>query len=213
MNSNLSDVQQRVNRYWYADGLAEILGGAMFLLLAVYFALQDLLGADSMLSGILQASLALHMIGGAFVSRRLINSLKTRLTYPRTGYVEYRDSKRDTGRKRILVFILAFTISALTIAFAGIFKSFNSIVAVTGFIVGMILVLLRGKASGLYRFYALGAISLLLGFAISATDLSEGYALGLYYGLMGVCFLISGGLTLTHYLHKNPIPAEWQSGQ
>lgn len=213
MKSNLSDVQQRVNRYWYTDGLAEILGGGMFLLLAVYFALQDFLGPDSMLSGILQASLALLLIGGAFVSRRVINSLKTRLTYPRTGYVEYRVSKKDTGRKRILVFILAFTISALTIAFVGIFKSFHSIVAVTGFIVGMILVLLRGKASGLYRFYILGAISLLLGLAISASGLTEGYALGLYYCLMGVCFLISGGLTLTHYLHENPLPAEGRSGQ
>jgi MFS family permease len=213
MKSNLSDVQQRVNRYWYTDGLAEILGGGMFLLLAVYFALQDFLGPDSTLSGILQASLALLMIGGAFVSRRAINSLKTRLTYPRTGYVEYRVDKKDTGRKRILVFILAFTISALTIAFVGIFKSFDSIVAVTGFIVGMILVLLRGKASGLFRFYILGAASLLLGFAISASGLPEGYALGLYYGLMGLCFLISGGLTLTHYLHENPLPVEGQSGQ
>ncbi len=213
MNSNLSDVQRRVNRYWYTDGLAEILGGGMFLLLAVYFALQDFLGPDLMLSGILQAGLALLLIGGAFVSRRLINSLKTRLTYPRTGYVEYRASKKDTGRKRILVFILAFTISALTIAFVGIFKSFNSIVAVTGFIVGMILVLLRGKASGLFRFYILGAISLLLGFSISASRLTEGYALGLYYGLMGVCFLVSGGLTLRHYLHENPLRAEGPGGQ
>jgi MFS family permease len=213
MKSNVSDVQQRVNRYWYTDGLAEILGGGMFLLLGVYFALQDFLGPDSTLSGILQASLALLMIGGAFVSRRAIHSLKTRLTYPRTGYVEYRVNKKDTGRKRILVFILAFTISALTIAFVGIFQSFNSMAAVTGFIVGMILVLLRGKASGLYRFYVLGAVSVLLGFVISATRLPEGYALGLYYGLMGVCFLISGGLTLTHYLHENPLPAEGQSGQ
>jgi hypothetical protein len=213
MKNDLSDVQQRVNRYWYTDGLAEILGGGMFLLLAVYFALQDFLGPDSTLSGILQASLALILIGGAFVSRRVINSLKMRLTYPRTGYVEYRVNKKDTGRKRIVVFILAFTISALTIAFIGIFKSFNSIVAVTGFIVGMVLVLLRGKSSGLFRFYVLGAISLLLGFAISASGLTEGYALGLYYGLMGVCFLISGGLTLTHYLHANPLPAEGSSGQ
>ncbi len=213
MKSNLSDVQQRVNRYWYADGLAEIIGGGMFLLLAVYFALQDFIGPDSTLSGILQASLALLMIGGAFASRRLINSLKTRLTYPRTGYVEYRANKKDIGRKRVLVFILAFTISALTIAFVGIFKSFNSVVAVTGFIVGVILVLLRGKASGLFRFYVLGAVSLLLGLALSASGLSEGYALGLYYGLMGVCFLISGGLTLTHYLHENPLPVEGQSGQ
>jgi len=213
MKSDLSDVQQRVNRYWYTDGLAEIIGGGMFILLGAYFALQDFLGPNSTISVILQVSLVLVLIGGAFVSRRLINSLKTRLTYPRTGYVEYRVNKKDTGRKRILVATLAFTISALTIAFVAIFKSFDSMAAVTGFIVGMILVLLRGKASGLFRFYILGAISLLLGLAISASGLNEGYALGLYYGLMGVCFLVSGGLTLAHYLHENPLPAEGQSGQ
>jgi hypothetical protein len=212
MKSNLPDVEQRVNRYWYTDGLGELIGGSMFILLGVYFALQDFLGPNSMLSGILQASLALLLIGGAFVSRRLINTLKTRLTYPRTGYVEYRVNKKENGSRRALAFLLAFTIAALSVAFVAIFKSFESVVAVTGFIVGMILMLLRAKSSGLARFYLLGAISLILGLVISTSGLSNGYALGLYYGLMGVCFLISGGLTLTRYVHENPSP-EGQSGQ
>ena len=213
MKSNVSDVEQRINRYWYTDGLGELIGGSMFLVLGLYFAIQDYLGPDAMLSGLLQASLALLMIGGAFISRRLINHLKTRLTYPRTGYVEYRVNKKAAGSKRILAFALAFTIAALAMAFVGIFKSFDSIVAVTGFIVGMILVLLRAKSSGLTRFYFLGAISALLGLAISVSGLSNGYALGLYYASMGVCFLLSGGITLTRYLHANPMPAEGPSGQ
>jgi len=213
MKSNLSDVEQRVNRYWYSDGLGELIGGCMFILLGIYFALQDYLGPDSMLSGILQVSLVLLLIGGAFVSRRLINSLKTRLTYPRTGYVEYRVNQKQARSKRVLAFVLAFTVAALAVAFVSIFKSFDSMVAVTGFIVGMILVLLRAKSSGLTRFYFLGALSALLGLAISTSGLSNGYALGLYYASMGVCFLLSGGLTLAHYLHENPLPAEGQSGQ
>jgi hypothetical protein len=180
--------------------------------LGLYFAIQDYLGPDSTLSGILQASLALLLIGGVFLSRRLINSLKARLTYPRTGYVEYRVNKKEAGSKRILAFVLAFTIAALAVAFVGIFKSFDSMVAVTGFIVGMILVLLRAKSSGLRRFYFLGALSAILGIAISTTGLSNGYALGLYYALMGVCFLVSGGLTLAHYLHENPLPVEGSRG-
>ena len=213
MKSNLSDVEQRVNRYWYTDGLAEIIGGGMFILLGIYFALQDFLGQNSTLSAILQISLVLLMIGGALISRKLINNLKTRLTYPRTGYVEYRVNKKAAGSKRILAFALAFTMAALAMAFVRIFKSFDSIVAVTGFIVGMILVLLRAKSSGLTRFYFLGAISALLGLAISVSGLANGYALGLYYALMGVCFLLSGGITLTRYLHANPLPAEGSSGQ
>ena len=213
MKTDVSDVERRVNRYWYTDGLGELIGGSMFLVLGLYFAIQDYLGPDSTLSGILQASLALILIGGAFVSRRLINSLKTRLTYPRTGYVEYRDNKKAAGSKRVLTFVLAFTIAALSMAFVAIFKSFDSMVAVTGFIVGMILVLLRAKSSGLMRFYFLAALSAILGLAISTSGLSNGYALGLYYALIGICFLVSGGLTLAHYLDENPLPAESSSGQ
>jgi hypothetical protein len=213
MKSNLSDVQQRVNRYWYTDGLGELIGGSMFVVLGIYFALQDYLGPNSMLSGILQASLALLLIGGAFVSRKLINALKVRLTYPRTGYVEYRVNPKEAKSKRVIAFVLAFTVAALAMAFVGIFQSFDSMVAVTGIIVGMILVLLRAKTSGLMRFYFLGALSAVLGLVISVSGLSNGYALGLYYASMGMCFLISGGVTLAHYLHTNPLPAEGQSGQ
>lgn len=212
MEKNLYNVEQRVKRYWFADGIAELIGGGMFILLGVYFAAQDLLGEDSVLGGVLQASLVLLMIAGAYISRRLVNSLKTRLTYPRTGYVEYKVDKKETLSRRILILLLAFAISALTIAFVRIFQSFDSMVAVTGFIVGMILVVLRGKASGLVRFYVLGILSLLLGLALSASGLPNGYSLGLFYGLMGVFFLISGGLTLQHYLHENPLPVEESNG-
>jgi hypothetical protein len=97
-------------------------------------------------------------------------------------------------------------------AFIRLFQSFDSMVAVTGFIVGMVLVLLRAKASGLARFYILGAVSMILGFVLSVSGLPNGYSLGLFYGLMGVCFLVSGGLTMQHYLHSNPLPAEDQNG-
>jgi len=185
----------------------------MFVLLGFYFALQDYFGPDTMLSGILQASLILLMIGGAFISRRLITAMKTRITYPRTGYVEYKVNQNEVRFRRVMTFVLAFTVAALTLAFVGMFKSFDSMAAVTGFIVGMILVLLRAKSSGLNRFYVLGALSIVLGLVISISGLSNGYALGLYYALMGVCFMVSGGVTLVRYLHQNPLPAEGQSGQ
>jgi MFS family permease len=212
MENNLSDVEQRVKRYWYTDGIGELIGGGMFVLLGIYFALQEFLGQNSMVGGILQASLVLLMIGGTFISRRLVNTLKTRLTYPRTGYVEYQVDERGTRGRRILAVILAFVVSGLTIAFARLFQFFDSIVAVTGVIVALILVVLRAKSSGLTRFYVLGAASLVLGFALSLSGLPNGYSLGLFYGLMGVCSLISGGLTLRRYLKENPLPAETENG-
>jgi len=152
------------------------------------------------------------MIGGMAIGRRLVSTLKTRLTYPRTGYVEYQVDEHKIKSRRIWVAILAFTISALTMVFVRLFQSFDSIVAVTGVAVGLILVILRAKASGLTRFYALGVISILLGLALSVSRLPNGYSLGLFYGLMGVCFMLSGGLTLRRYLEENPLPAEQQNG-
>ena len=207
METKLSDVEERVKRYWYTDGIGELIGGGMFVLLGIYFALQEVLGQDSTLGGILQASFVLLMIGGVFVSRRLINTLKTRLTYPRTGYVEYQVNERGMRWRRVLAVVLAFVISALTIAFVRLFQFFDSIVAVTGLIVALILVVLRTKSSGLARFYVLGAISLVLGLALSLSGLPNGYSLGLFYALIGGCFFISGGLTLRRYLQENPLPA------
>jgi hypothetical protein len=207
METKLSDVEERVKRYWYTDGIGELIGGGMFVLLGIYFALQEVLGQDSTLGGILQASFVLLMIGGVFVSRRLINTLKTRLTYPRTGYVEYQVDERGMRWRRILGVVLAFVISALTIVFVRLFQFFDSVVAVTGLIVALILVVLRAKSAGLARFYVLGTISLVLGLALSLSGLPNGYSLGLFYGLMGGCFFISGGLTLRRYLQENPLPA------
>jgi hypothetical protein len=214
MQSNLSDVDQRVKRYWYTDGIGELSGGSMFILLGIYFALQEFLGQNSIVGGILQVSLILVMIGGMAISRWLVNTLKTRLTYPRTGYVEYQVNEGNMRSRWIWVAILAFTVSALTMVFVRLFQSFDSIVAVTGVAVGLILVILRAKSSGLTRFYVLGAISIAFGLALSITGLPNGYSLGLFYGLMGVSFMLSGGLTLRRYLEENPLPvdAEHQNG-
>jgi hypothetical protein len=206
MQHNVFDIEQRVKRYWYTDGIGELIGGGMFILLGIYFALQGFVGQNSMIGGILQVSLILVMIGGMAVSRRLINTLKTRLTYPRTGYVEYQVDEQKMKFRRVWVMILAFVISALTMVFVRLFQAFDSIVAVTGVAVGLILVILRAKSAGLSRFYILGAISIALGLALSMSELSNGYNLGLFYGLMGLCFMLSGGWTLRRYLEANPLP-------
>jgi hypothetical protein len=98
--------------------------------------------------------------------------------------------------------------------FIRLFQFFDSIVAITGLIVALILVVIRVKSAGLTRFYVLGAISLVLGLALSISGLPNGYNLGLFYGLMGASFIMSGGLTLQRYLKENPFPvdAEHQNG-
>jgi len=209
MQINLSNVEQRVKRYWYTDGIGELTGGGMFILLGIYFAVQQYLGENSLVGGLLQAGLVIFLIGGMSLGRWLIKALKSRVTYPRTGYVEYHVDRKSTNRRRVIVAVGAGLVAAFSMVFAQQIASFlNLTLALTGILVGIILIFLQGRGSGLERFYALGAISIVLGIALSLSGLPEGYSLGLFYGLMGLAFIISGGIILRRYLQENPFPAE-----
>jgi len=208
MENKLLDVEQRVKRYWYSDGIAELSGGGMFILLGLYFGIQGYFGENSTVGVILQVSLALLMMGGIFGVRWLVNALKTRLTYPRTGYVEYRVNGQDDRRRRRVVVIVAMIVAIASIVMVDYIRGFDSMLIVTGILVGVVFIALRGKSSGVTRFYAIGAFAILLGIGLSALGLTQASGLALFYGLMGLAILISGGLVLRRYLIENPMPSE-----
>lgn len=210
MEDKFQNVEQRVKRYWYSDGIAELSSGGMFILLGLYFGLQGYFGENSAVSVILQMSLVLLMIGGVFGVRWLVGVLKTRLTYPRTGYVEYRTNEDDAKRRRYVVIAMAMMVAIASIVLIDYIRGFDAMVLVTGLLVGIVFITLRGKSSGVTRFYVLGVFSILLGLGISAVGLPQAYGLGLFYGLLGVAILISGGLVLRHYLSENPMPSDME---
>ena len=207
-NNDVKQVEQRVKRYWYTDGIAELASGGMFILLGVYFAAQGILGEGSLISIILQISLMLVMIGGAFGVRWVVNTLKARLTYPRTGYVEYRVNEKEVRVRRYVVAGVAMVIAVVSILLVDHIRNLDSMVLISGLLVGIIFIALRGKSSGLKRFYVLGGLAIALGIILSFSGLSQVYNLGLFYGLLGIVILISGGLVLRHYLAENPPQAE-----
>ncbi len=208
MNNNLSDVEQRVRRYWYTDGLGELIGGGMFLLLALYFSFRQYFGDQSPMNVILRLSLIGFMIVALFFGRRLINALKTRLTYPRTGYVEYPMVDKYKRWRRILTLAIAIGIGLFLIAMLRSVSAIDPVVAVTGGLVAVILVIKQGWSSGMPRFYLLCILALVLGVALSLSGLPTGYNMALFCGLIGITFAISGGLTLWRYLKENPLPVD-----
>lgn len=208
MSDNFLDVEQRVKRYWFSDGIGELAGGGLFLLLGAYFGIPQFLGENDLLSVILQSSLVLVLIGGVFGVRWLVTLLKIRLTYPRTGYVEYRVDRKNALRIRTLAMAFAMVMAFLMVLLARSIQIVDSTVLVTGIVVGVVFILLRGKSFGVQRFYLLGAISVVIGTALSFSDLPNGYSLAAFYGLMGLVVTISGGLVLRRYLKENPLPAE-----
>ena len=207
-DDEMKQVEQRVKRYWYADGIAELTSGGLFVLLGVYFGAQGFLGEGSTASIILQISLILVMVGGIFGVRWLVNTLKTRLTYPRTGYVEYRVNEKDAKVRRYVVAGVAMIIAIASIVLIDYIRGLDSMALITGLLVGVIFIALRGKSSGLKRFYLLGGLAIVLGAVLSFSGLSQAYNLGLFYGLLGIAIMISGGLVLRRYLSENPLPTE-----
>jgi len=209
MNNNFSDIEQRVRRYWYVDGFGELVGGGgMCLILVIYFAVQQYLGEDSLISGFLQASLVLVLLGGMFLVRKLINAAKLRVTYPRTGYVEYAVS----GKNRVVAGVLSAVVAMLlSITFVFIVRQFNRIdamVAVSGAAMSVVLFVKQVWTAKVKRFYILSMAALLYGVILSMSGFPRGYNLGLFYGLMSISFAISGGLTLKKYLDENPLQSD-----
>ena len=208
MDDKLLDMEQRVKRYWYSDGIAELSIGGMFALLGLYFGIQGYFGEDSTVGVILQVSMILVMIVGILGSNWLVRTLKARLTYPRTGYVEYKARDKDANQRRYVVIGVALIITVLSIVLINFIRGFDSMVLGTGILIAAVFIALRGKSSGVTRFYYLGGVSLFLGIGLSFGSLSQAYNLGLFYGLLGVALIVSGGLTLQRYLAENPLPAD-----
>ncbi len=208
MDQNFREIQQRVRRYWFKDGIGEIVVGSLFLLLALYFAGHRWLPADSNAPMMLDGSLLLILILGIFTTRRLINIFKMHITYPRTGYVEYYPDKEGLLPTQIFIFFIAIGFIFLLVVFGKWVGSFVWLPGFIGALISIILIVIRTRAIDLNRFYYLAAASLFLGLASSFSGLPAHYSISLFYALFGIVLMIWGGATLAKYLHENPLADE-----
>ncbi|MEW6404057.1 MAG: hypothetical protein AB1649_19860 [Chloroflexota bacterium] len=207
MKDNTAQVEQRVKRYWYTDGIGELLGGGLFVILALYFAAQQYVGDDSPVDGLLQAAFVAIVIGTVFLGRKLIHFLKAQITYPRTGYVEYRMDKSKAVLMRVLAVLVGMGVAMSAVFIAQSLQTIDAMVAITGVLVALIFLIKQGWSFGVPRFYFFSLLSLALGGILSVSGFLEGYNLGLFYALMGLTLTISGGLVLKRYLNENPLPS------
>jgi hypothetical protein len=203
MHQVIDQTMQRTKQYWYVDGLNEMSFGGICLVLAVYFFASTFLPAGSVIAEFLNMFFVLILVGSGLLANRVVNSLKARLTYPRTGFVAYRQATRS--HRLVLAGVALLTSSLLASMLAASPRSLAWMPTITGLLMGAVW-LLMGFRIGLVRFYLLALSSILIGSGVSIAGLENILGLAMYYSLMGLAMFLSGGLTLRSYLrHTHPI--------
>lgn len=201
-DKTVEQAEQRALQYWLIDGVAELVMGGFFVLLGLYFGVQAVLPEDSPIGSMLSPAMLLVFVIGGLTARSLIRGLKERLTYPRTGYVAYR---QPSNKRRWLTIALAFGMAMLVSAlFASAPASLAWIPALSGLLIGAYW-MYQGHRMGVLRFYALAALSAIAGTAITLAGVGETLGIPLFYIVLGLALTVSGGLTLWSYLRREPV--------
>ncbi len=206
MTDDLKKPQLRAIQYFYVDGSFEFGFGLLCLLLGVYFFVET--HVHGWLSALVDSSLVLVMLGGAWLINRLVKRLKEKVTYPRTGYVAYR---RERGPARVWRVVAGMVCGGLVAAVAAVVMTIpHPVMNVWPLFIALVMAILLGFLgfrSALPRLYLLGGVSLIAGIALAFSGLESYVAAAVYYLLLSLALFISGGLTLWRYLRRNP-PSE-----
>jgi hypothetical protein len=218
MTTEMDEKQLRAKQYWYVDGTYEFNMAGICILLTFYFlALAKFEGTK--LGGILSVAMILVFVGGMYGVNWLIRLLKTRITFPRTGYVSY---KRETGKKRvvrlaimgaiagIISALLSFWIirsSATFIVYTSRTYSLNWLPAFTGVMMAIAAIIFAVRMR-IPRFYGVAGLSVVIGVATMFIPADMNTGMAIYYGIMGVALLVVGGVVLSKYLRSTAPPEE-----
>jgi hypothetical protein len=200
--------------------------GLLFFLLGIVLILEGNTPDGSSLSSILSIARNVIMIGGTIGIGLLVKGIKTKLTYPRTGYIAYPQPK---GKK--LGFYIVFGLIFAFVVSGGMLFILMYIPAVQKMIIylptwllvwlGIFIAsvyLTRGIRTGLFRFFGLAGIGLITSFVLAY--MGRGQTLlngktylaigpGIFFVIMSFCLFVSGVVTLRNYLQSNqPINGE-----
>lgn len=192
----IKKLMQRTRAYWFADGLAEIATGVFFSLLALLFFWEARTPPGSWLWLVFALGGPLLIGGVPWAVRRLVERVKARYVWPRTGYVSYQHRRPLLGRKWLWSAALIALVVMLAILAVNTWPRLLPLIfalsaaAASSFI---------GYYVGLRRFYLLAAWGLLVGGGIVLTSMPMFLGGAMFWLAMGMGCLVSGLYTLSRY--------------
>jgi hypothetical protein len=204
MSEPYKEIEQKTRRYWYVDGLAEIFIGLLLVVTGLLVVAPEQLPSGSWLRLIAVAATVVIIGGGSWLGGRLVKSVKARVTFPRTGYVNYR---RPSRQRRLRNFLILLPIAALWTAVILIFG--KGLIAWIPLIDGLVLgAILWYAGKGLLRFNLMAGLSLLVGGILAYSQIGGLSGQALFDLIMGLCLAVSGTITLIQYLSQTSTPED-----
>jgi hypothetical protein len=206
MQDPLLDAHIRNARYWNVDGLTEIAIGLQVLLVPLH-----LYGVTQTSRGSLGRVLAVLVLvvglpAAMFLSGRVVVAVRRRFTYPRTGFVEYRQDRRPW------VFGIGLALALLLVLLALRSTTANWVAWLFVFhgVVPGALTVYFGRLVRLVRLQVVGAIWAVWGLAIALAGLGVVQGMTIFWLGISALYLLSGSMTLWRYVRAHPVPAEAQ---
>ncbi len=194
---DLERIERNVFRDYFQDGLVDMLFGAYFLLIGL---------------GLLGGSVAPFVVLIVFFAP-LLRRLKARFTYPRTGYVEFRQGDPQAlpwfvlgsvvlGLVALVAVLIATSVIAQPDHWYRWMPIFFSI-CLAGIFLGLAL------RVGLVRYYVDAGVALAGGPTFALLLLPGKLAnIGLFFAAVGAVFLASGVFAFVRFLREYPLPTE-----
>lgn len=200
----VKQAQKRTFQYWYSDGLNEIGFGALMLLLGVYFFLEGSVAPGHPLRFILESGFVIVIVGGSVLVNKLVLAGKERITYRRTGFIDYPRRRSRAWTRALLGVFIGGTIAALAtyLTFSNVDVD-RWLPAFFGIIVAAVFLYI-GLRANVLRFLLLSLVSLAIGGGILLSGLSGSLGYGAFYLLAGLSVSLSGVAGLAHYLRMHP---------
>ncbi len=209
--SDFVDTENTLNRayaHWLKDGLFEIGLGILFAGVGTFRASIHFVGEKSATYYWLTAGLFLFMLGYAWGFSRIVKYIKTRITYPRTGYMSFKPYTYNyKSIIALLIFagVLSFSLGGAVGALATqlVQQEVGGIVPIAMGIVGAIVFTYATKRVEVKRFYYLAAFSVGSGLVIGKLGVGVVLGLSFFYLSIGLAMVVSGSVALVQFLRSH----------
>lgn len=226
--ASVSDAERRAWSYWFVDGLPHMVSGVGCLVVAATILMSNVLPNRKLVVvfTVITYGLAALIL---FCMRRILEWLKARITYPRTGYatppyfaeqappvavltmlaiqgadaqraIEAERLRQDQWRRGVLL-VAIYTVAAMLTA---VVVADRWICLVAGLACGAILWLVAGRDDRLS-----GVVLLSLPFSaiyVSLFAVLRSERLAFFLAGVGILLLLKGTVKLVEYLRQHPFP-------